>query len=1143
MARSRIQEAAITGAASGVTTESDWNYVEQQWETAPYELDSDTDSDIGTYRGRRPDFSAKPRDNFVPTVSDPAFAGLLASELWILHSGTHDSLLTPMDESTKTLTESLNVVKVQRVQLKRFLDTDRVMDAIKAASTMLAELRSSALSPKHYYELYMAVFDALRHLSIYLYDAHISEKHHLADIYELVQYCGNIVPRLYLMITVGSVYMSVPDAPVKEIMKDMIEMSRGVQHPTRGLFLRHYLSGATRDHLPIGDDPGPAGGLADSISFVLTNFIEMNKLWVRQQHLGHSREREKRETERRELRILVGTNLVRLSQLEGVSLELYQQTILPSILEQVINCKDVIAQEYLMEVIIQVFPDDFHLHTLSLILSACARLHPKVSVKQIVIALINRLAAYAAREAENENPEETRRQESEASARLMERMRASQRMAPISTSTIWQDIMNEQTPLKDKWSLFAEELNAAIPAAETNEHSIWKDAPRDDVWKKAVKRGTSEAKPETDTQATSSETRDAAQPQEQTKDHSAEEERAKEEAEAEEKEKDENSTKDKVEKRAEDQVTDDTETKPSDEQSNVEKIAEVDDKPKVDKGKQREKPEPRKFRGIPEDVRLFEVFWEQIVLLMRARPDLSINDKSALLLALLDLSLSCYPDRLEYVDQVLGFAHEQFAEAAEATNPGFVASHANFQALLLAPVNSYAGALTLLALPNFHVLWAEQSMLTQHAIAQAIVRSMMRHETIVSTPEEAEGILTLCATLIRDQHDVSGPGLATAAQQSALQAGLPPAQAFAHSQQGYYSPAVASHMEEVAEKQGALARLVHLFRNPKPEVQLTLLSILRRHLAKGGDYIRFTFPPLITDSVKLARRYRLWQTHDKEWEAHMTTLFYFIHQLISTLYNQVESSELSLRLFLLVAEVADENGFEELAYEFYVQCFTIYEESISDSRSQLQVIGLIISTLYKSRVFGPDNYDTLITKAALYSAKLLKRPHQAAAVMMASHLWWQVELPKDKATKPKRPLVRDGRRVLECLQKTLRIANGCINEHTTLEIFCHALSKYLYYFEQGVEAVTARYINSLVDLIAKGLQTLSSEQRQSNWQDFSDAPSTPDAIQQHFMSQLSFVQKKKQSAMQQLADEQEAPSTGPDWGSLDVSGALAKLAH
>jgi vacuolar protein sorting-associated protein 35 len=50
--------------------------------------------------------------------------------------------------------------------------------------------------------------------------------------------------------------MSIPDAPVKEVMKDMMEMSKGVLNPIRGLFLRHYLSGQTRDHLPVHVESG-----------------------------------------------------------------------------------------------------------------------------------------------------------------------------------------------------------------------------------------------------------------------------------------------------------------------------------------------------------------------------------------------------------------------------------------------------------------------------------------------------------------------------------------------------------------------------------------------------------------------------------------------------------------------------------------------------------------------------------------------------------------------------------------------------------------------------------------------------------------------------------------------------------------------
>ena len=94
--------------------------------------------------------------------------------------------------------------------------------------------------------------------------------------------------------------------------------------------------------------------MRDSITFILQNFGEMNKLWVRMQHQGHSRERERREKERLELRILVGTNLVRLSQLEAIDSALYQKEVLPSVLEQVIKCRDAIAQEYLMECVIQV---------------------------------------------------------------------------------------------------------------------------------------------------------------------------------------------------------------------------------------------------------------------------------------------------------------------------------------------------------------------------------------------------------------------------------------------------------------------------------------------------------------------------------------------------------------------------------------------------------------------------------------------------------------------------------------------------------------------------------------------------------------------------------------------------------------------
>lgn len=75
------------------------------------------------------------------------------------------------------------------------------------------------------------------------------------------------------------------------------------------------------------------------------------------------------------------------------------------------------------------FTDEFHLHSLGPFLSATAQLHPKVNIKLIVIALIDRLAAYAAREAESEDPEETKRQEEAAAKRLAEKVRLARERA------------------------------------------------------------------------------------------------------------------------------------------------------------------------------------------------------------------------------------------------------------------------------------------------------------------------------------------------------------------------------------------------------------------------------------------------------------------------------------------------------------------------------------------------------------------------------------------------------------------------------------------------------------------------------------------------------------------------------------------
>jgi vacuolar protein sorting-associated protein 35 len=710
----------------------------------------------------------------------------------------------------------------------------------------------------------MAVFDALRHLSVYLRDSH--PVNHLADLYELVQYAGNIVPRLYLMITVGTVYMAIEDAPVKEIMKDMMEMSRGVQHPVRGLFLRYYLSGQARDHLPTSSGDGPEGNLQDSISFILTNFVEMNKLWVRLQHQGHSREREQRTKERQELQLLVGSNLVRLSQL--VDLETYKNVILQPLLEQVVQCRDVLAQEYLLEVITQVFPDEYHLHTLDQFLAAVSRLNPHVNVKAIVIGLMDRLSAYAARESEVEAIEDRKRLEEEAISELLENTR----------------ISNENKA-----------ATAAVAAAAKPDSN------------------GEDAKPEVDQSM---------------------------EAEATPKE---------------------TTAVP------ISEAAQVPESGPPVNGDD-EKDSEKKHRGIPENVKLYEIFFEQVMHLVNAQR-LPIQDTTALLVSLANLALNIYPQRLDYVDQILEYANQKCKEYANSADLHSQTSQTNLLNLLLCPIRAYVSIFTALALPQYVPLLQAQTYPTRRAVAGEVARTLQRNLTKISTISNLEGVLEILKVLIKEgtQQPAGYPGM--------------------QQRKG-------AETDETIEEQGWLARIVHLIESDDNDTQYELLQMTRKAYLEGNERVKFTTPALITSSIKLARRYKAREHYEDNWLSQSSALYKFMHSTLSTLYTRVNgAADLCLRLFIACGQIADQNGFEEVAYEFFAQAFTIYEESISDSKAQFQAVCIFAGALHDTRNFSKENYDTLITKCALHGSKLLKKPDQCRAVYLASHLWWASPIP------------------------------------------------------------------------------------------------------------------------------------------------------
>lgn len=67
----------------------------------------------------------------------------------------------------KALDEGISAVKEQSYYMRSALDAGNLREALKFSSGMLSELRTLALSPRLYYQLYVSVFDELRTLESY----------------------------------------------------------------------------------------------------------------------------------------------------------------------------------------------------------------------------------------------------------------------------------------------------------------------------------------------------------------------------------------------------------------------------------------------------------------------------------------------------------------------------------------------------------------------------------------------------------------------------------------------------------------------------------------------------------------------------------------------------------------------------------------------------------------------------------------------------------------------------------------------------------------------------------------------------------------------------------------------------------------
>ncbi|KAJ1785578.1 retromer complex subunit Vps35, partial [Coemansia sp. RSA 2399] len=374
----------------------------------------------------------------------------------------------------------------------------------------------------------------------------------------------------------------------------------------------------------------------------------------------------------------------------------------------------------------------------------------------------------------------------------------------------------------------------------------------------------------------------------------------------------------------------------------------------------------------------------------------------------------------------------------------------------------------------------------------------------MTTEDEVAGVTRLCSSLV--SRAVSGQRDETSGDPSSA-GGTP-----ALTASGQVQDATPVDEEDLAEEQGLLARLVHLIRGPDVVTQLSLLTVVRDAFSQGGDLVRYTYPAVISSATRLLGPFADMKPDPEDeradWLRKVRQLCRFIQLTTSTLVERSsgssDASELALQLFLMSAQAAsmspafrDESALEEAAYEFIVQAFTVYEEHINESRAQYQSLMLVINALHSSRNFSAENYETLAAKCVQHGSRLLKRPDQTRLAYACAQLWWKT-LPDSELIPPpaepgqdedmvervhaervgleKRAIEQhnNGDKVLAHLQRSLKVADSCLDPVLSVRLFVELLNQSAVHYERRCLAVTPKYINDLIDLIRTSISNIEA---------------------------------------------------------------------
>ena len=259
---------------------------------------------------------------------------------------------------------------------------------LKYCKVIISQLNTEFISPQLYYQLFTFIFDEILQIQSY-FRLEIKQGRNAYEFYKSVQQCMTVLPRVYLMIIVGTLLIENNNEDAKEVLDDLIEACNGVQHPIRGLFVRYFYLKMLKDYI-------------FDIDLLMSNFKEMNKLWTRINKIKYySKDGVKKV--RDELQVLIGENIMRLALVlnsikrkdKNSNIEsIFKDKILLPILDIIKRNKNNDSQDYILISSIQVFNEELINNNIDVIITALNEIKENIDIKTILMDLMEKLSKF-----------------------------------------------------------------------------------------------------------------------------------------------------------------------------------------------------------------------------------------------------------------------------------------------------------------------------------------------------------------------------------------------------------------------------------------------------------------------------------------------------------------------------------------------------------------------------------------------------------------------------------------------------------------------------------------------------------------------------------------------------------------------------